>query len=70
MINLNPTVLIEIGQAEHQERVARGEAIARLHGYVPPRRPLRVVLAAALVGVAHRLSPALDQYTPTKPVRA
>ena len=58
-----PPVVFEAGYAVHRERIARGDATARLLTDAPPRRPLRDALASALVGVAHRRAPSLDRRT-------
>lgn len=70
MNNLNPSVVFEVGYTLHLERIARGEAMARLLSDIPSRRPIRIALASVLVSVAHRLAPSLDRYVPAEAGRA
>lgn len=70
MDSLNPSVVFDVGYAEHQQRIARGEAMARLIGDLPPRRSPRVSLAAALASVARRLAPSVGARGPAEAARA
>ena len=60
MDNWHPTVAYEVGQAIHQDRLARSLTLAEQLAAPRPRRRIREVLGQGLLALAMRLAPELD----------
>ena len=60
MDNWHPTVAYEVGQAIHQDRLARSLTHAEQLAGAAPRRTIREALGQGLLALAMRLAPELD----------